>query len=643
MKRAWIACAIAMIACGKKPDRGRGGDVGGTPITASPSTPYDQYFRASYTKYEYRIPMRDGVRLFTAVYVPNDAAPNRRYPIVINRTPYSVAPYGADRYTTQISEPMGREGYIHVHQDVRGRYMSEGTFDDMRPILDKKGPKDADESTDCYDTIAWLLAHVEHHNGKVGMLGQSYDGFFATAGAIDGHPALVAVVPMAPVGDVWVGDDDHRNGTFALQASFAFFSRFGVARPEPTANEHAWPVFDYGTPDAYQFFLDIGPLSELDATDLKNDIKAWNDIRAHPDYDAFWKARNILPRLKNIRAAMWFVGGWYDTEDMYGTLESYRSVEKNNRNRNTIIMGPWVHGGWWGKGESLGDAQFGFPTAIDFEERMNLFFAHHLKGGPDPGHAEAEMFETGANRWRRFASWPPKDVRPTVYYLREGGLVAPEPPTTDGADEYVSDPARPVPYTANPTSGFPTTRYMAEDQRFAARRPDVLVYQTPPLADDLTIAGPIDVELYVSTTGTDADWIVKVIDVLPGKLPGQRQRDLEEHKPNRGAKQILVRGEPFRGRYRDSAENPTPFVPNQVTKISFRVDDVFHTFLRDHRLMIQIQSSWFPFYDRNPQTFVPNIFEAKRGDFVKATHRVHHAPAAASKITVQVLPAADAE
>jgi uncharacterized protein len=653
-----VVAAVAALSCSKRnpPAREQAPPPAPSPqvivqqpaaAPAAPAAPTPDptqaWFRSHYTKYEYRIPMRDGIRLFTAVYVPNDASAKKRYPFLLNRTPYSVAPYGTDRYDTHVIEAWVKEGYIFVTQDVRGRFMSEGTYADVRPILDKKGPKDTDESTDTYDTVAWLLANVDHNTGKVGIYGQSYDGFYTTSGIIDGHPAIVAAAPMAPIGDWWIGDDMHRNGALTMQIVFAFFSRFGVPRPQPIADEHAWPAFDYGTPDAYQFFLDIGPLSELDATDFKNQIAFWDDIRKHPDYDEFWQARNILPRLKNIRAAVWTIGGWYDTEDLYGSIETYRAIEAQNpRTKNTVIMGPWIHGGWWGQGDSLGDTNFGFQASADFLDRFNAFFKHHLKGGPDPGWAEAQVFETGANRWRNFAQWPPAEARPTTFYLRADGGIANDPPTDgEGFDEYVSDPARPVPYTESPDTADWSKRYMAEDQRFASRRPDVLVYQSAPLEDDVTITGPIDVELYVSTTGTDADWVVKVVDAWPGKPPGQSTRDLEDNKPNVGAKQLLVRGEPFRGRYRDSNQTPSPFVPGQITKVAFRLDDVCHTFLRGHRIMIQVQSSWFPFIDRNPQTFVPSIYEAKRADFVKATHRVHRATGAASKIEVKVLPRKD--
>jgi uncharacterized protein len=603
-------------------------------------------FRSRYTKYEYRIPMRDGVRLFTAVYVPNDASEKRRYPFLMVRTPYSVGPYGSGRYPPGAGpeEPYEREGFIFVNQDVRGAHMSEGQFVDVRPHRPAKhGPSEIDESSDTHDTIAWLLEHVPFNNGRVGQWGISYPGFYTSAGAIDSHPALKAVSPQAPIADWWRGDDWHRHGAFTLQMAFSFYSAFGRPRPKPV-DDRTWKLFEYGTPDAYQFYLDLGPISEVDAKHFKGDIAFWKDLVAHPDYDAFWQERNLLPHLRNIKAAVMVVGGWYDTEDLYGPLSTYRAIEAQNRGiENTIVMGPWRHGGWHRSGgEKLGDAEFGFMTSETFRALELAFFKHHLKGGEKPGLPEAMMFETGANRWRRFDAWPPRDAREARLYLRENdGLKFGEAPP-DGAafDEYPSDPAHPVPYTQDNSEHW-SADYMAEDQRFASRRPDVLTYATPPLERDVTLAGPLEAELYVSTTGTDADWIVKLVDVNPGTMPGFSQRDEDAGKKNRGGQQTLVRGEPFRGRYRDGYEKPKPFAPGEVTKVKFTINDVFHTFQKGHRIMVQVQSSWFPLIDRNPQTFVPSIYEATRSDFVKATHRVYRSKATPSSLRVQILPPPD--
>lgn len=619
-----------------------------TPPSESDAERYE-YLRSHYTKTEYRIPMRDGTRLFTAVYAPNDAGPTQRYPLLMVRTPYTVAPYGVDRYARRLgpTAQYEKEGFIFVFQDVRGQHMSEGTFVNMRPHLDKKGPKDFDESSDTFDTIDWLLKHVPGHNGRVGQWGISYPGFYTSAGAIDSHPALKAVSPQAPIAD-WFWDDMHRNGAFNLVMAFNFFSGFGLPRPAPTPSEE-WKRFEHGTPDAYQFFLELGALGHANERHFKGDIAFWNDLVAHPNYDAFWQSRDLLPHLKNIKAAVLVVGGWFDTEDLYGPLRTYAAIEKQNPGTsNSLLMGPWIHGGWVrSPGASLGDADFGFPTAELYRQLGFDFFKHHLKGGEAPALAEATVFETGANRWRRFESWPPRPLREQrLYFQPKGALTfqapAAQAPAAGAFDEYVSDPAKPVPYTQEITSGW-AKDYMTEDQRFAARRPDVLVYQTEPLEKDLTLAGPMEAELFVSTTGTDADWVVKLIDVNPGKLPGAPgpRNDDEPGAKNRGHQQTLVRADPFRGRFRESFSQPKAFTPGEVTRVRFTLNDVLHTFPRGHRVMIQVQSSWFPFIDRNPQTFVPNIFEARDEDFVKATHRLHHTPQYPSSLKVGVLPTLD--
>ncbi|RKH02346.1 CocE/NonD family hydrolase [Corallococcus sp. CA047B] len=601
------------------------------------------YLRSHYTKYEVRIPMRDGVKLFTSFYVPNDASPTKRYPVLLQRTPYSAAPYGVDRYPNSLATAaFEQDGFIFAVQDVRGRYLSEGEFVDVRPHRDTKRGKEVDESSDTYDTIDWLVKHAPNNNGRVGLWGISYPGFYAAAGAIDSHPALKAVSPQAPIAD-WFWDDMHRHGALNLQLTFTFFSAFGKPRPTLTDVE-GWHPLEMGTPDAYQFFLDLGPVGNADAKYLHGDIGFWKDLLAHPNYDAFWQARNLLPHLKNIKAAMLVVGGWYDAEDLYGPLRTYAAIEKQNPGiTNTLVMGPWPHGGWMRTdGSGLGDADFGFPTSVTYQDLALAFFKHHLKGGPAPTVPEALVFEGGANRWRHLDAWPPKNAKPTrLFFQPQGGLTFQAPTVKEASfDEYVSDPAKPVPYTqehsANMTRGF-----MAEDQRFASRRPDVVVYQTPPLEEDLTLAGPLEAELWVSTTGSDADWVVKLVDVNPGKLRGWTKEAERAGERDRGGQQTLVRAEPFRGRFRDSYVQPKPFTPNEVTKVRFVINDVFHTFQRGHRLMVQVQSSWFPFIDRNPQTFVPSIYAAKESDFVRAMHRIHHSAAHPSALKVSVLPALD--
>jgi putative CocE/NonD family hydrolase len=601
-----------------------------------------------YTKYEYRIPMRDGVKLFTSVYVPKDAGPDRRYPILLTRTPYGVGPYGSDAFRDSVgpSAAAQEEGFIFAYQDVRGRYMSEGQFVDVRPYDPAKGPKDTDESSDTWDTIDWLLRRLPWDNGRVGLWGISYPGFYASMGTIDAHPALVAASPQAPIADWFVGDDFNHNGAFFLPHAFNFLSSFGRPRPEPTTKGE--PRFDHKTQDGYRFFLEAGPMPSYDRKYLKGEVAFWKEILAHDSYDAFWQARNVRPHLKGIRPAVLTVGGWYDAEDLFGALGTYKAIERQNPGiSNRLVMGPWSHGAWSrGTGESLGPVRFGQPTSRFFQEEIELaFFRSWLKDGVDAKLPEAYVFETGRNQWRALDSWPPGDARTLALYLSAGGVLAREPPRDAGEafDEYVSDPAKPVPFTEETSIGM-AVEYMVDDQRFAARRPDVLAYQTEPLEEDVTIAGPITARLSVSTTGTDSDWVVKLIDVYPDDYPVQEgewtRRAPWEEPPTRskmGGYQQLVRGEPFRGKFRKSFERPEPFVPGQVDTVEFAMPDAFHTFRRGHRIMVQVQSSWFPLVNLNPQTFV-RINEATAADFGKATQRVWHTAAQPSLVRVTVLP-----
>ncbi|MBI4659360.1 MAG: CocE/NonD family hydrolase [Verrucomicrobia bacterium] len=599
-----------------------------------------EYVRSNYTKFEFRIPVRDGVRLFTAVYTPHDRT--QTYPILLLRTPYSVGPYGADQYKETLgpNKRFDREGFIFAFQDVRGRYMSEGKFTDMTPhIAEKKSRRDLDESTDTYDTIEWLLKHVENHNGKIGQWGISYPGFYAAAGMIDSHPALKAASPQAPIAD-WFWDDFHHHGAFFLPHSFNFFSGFGKPRPKPTADSAK--AFEHKSPDGYQFFLDLGPLKNADERHLKGEIAFWNQMAEHPNYDSFWQARNLLPHLKNIRCAVLTVGGWFDAEDLYGPLKIYRTVEKNNPGLpNTLVMGPWFHGGWnRSDGDALGNVRFGFKTAEFYREKIEFpFFNYHLKGKGDPRLPEAYVFETGANRWRAFEHWPPSEAKEKNFYLASGGRLslAPPDPSGEASDDFQSDPAKPVPFVEDTATGM-TREYMTDDQRFASRRTDVLTYQTEVLEEDLTLVGPIQADLWVSTSGTDSDWIVKLVDVFPGNA---KDPDPNPRRVRMGGYEMLVRGEVMRGRFRNSYERPEAFEPNLPTKVSFELQDVLHTFKRGHRVMVQIQSTWFPLVDRNPQKFVPNIYKAGEGDFIKATQRVFRSREHPTALRIAVLESAD--
>jgi uncharacterized protein len=591
--------------------------------------------KANYTKMERMIPMRDGVKLFTSIYIPKDQS--RQYPIMLNRTPYSVAPYGTNDYKTSLgpSELFQKERYIFVYQDVRGKSMSEGEFVDMRPLKGKKaGSTDIDESTDTYDTIEWLVKNLPNTNGRVGMWGISYPGFYTSMGVIDAHPALKAASPQAPIADWFIGDDFHHNGALFLPHAFNFFSAFGKPRPKPTTDIPA--RFSHGTPDGYRFFLDMGPLANADRKYLKGEIAFWNDLMEHPTYDEYWQARNVRPHLRNIKPAVMTVGGWFDSEDLYGALNTYKTIEQTNpTTHNTLVMGPWFHGGWArSDGDFLGSVNFGTKTSLAFREQVELpFFNCLLKDKCDQKLPEAMVFETGSNKWRKYDSWPPKNVESREIYLNSNGRLSfTQPDGADAFDEYVSDPAHPVPYINGIAIGM-TREYMVEDQRFAATRPDVLVYQTDVLDKEITLAGPIKATLYVSTSGTDSDFVVKVIDVFPNDTP---DNDPNSTGVKMGGYQMLVRGEPMRARFRDSYSNPKPMEPNKVTKIEFTLPDVNHAFLRGHRIMIQVQSSWFPLVDRNPQKFV-DINRATEADFQKATQRVYRSSANASRMTFTVL------
>jgi putative CocE/NonD family hydrolase len=596
-----------------------------------------EYVKAHYTKYEYRIPMRDGKKLFTAVYVPKDQS--KPYPILLTRTPYSVRPYGVDQYKSDLgpSPLFGKSGYIFAYQDVRGRWMSEGQYVNMRPHNPtKNGADETDESSDTYDTIEWLVKHVPNNNGRVGQSGISYPGFYTAAGMIDAHPALKASSPQAPVTDWFIGDDWHHNGALFLPHMFNFMAGFGRPRPEPTKKiEHK---FDYETQDGYQFFLRLGPLPNANARYFKDDVAFWTEAMKHGTYDDFWKARNLRQHLNNIRPAVMTVGGWFDAENLFGALETYKKVEKTSEGRcNILVMGPWLHGGWsHGNGESLGDVRFNDKTSAFYREQIELpFFEFHLKGVGEFKHPEAWVFETGTNQWRKHDAWPPKTAkRQSLYFHPKGRLSWKESANGEESyDEYQSDPAKPVPYMDKIVLGM-SPEYMVADQRFAARRPDVLVYETDALDQDVTIAGPVQVQLHVSTTGTDSDWVAKLIDVYPDDYPDPNPNPTTVRM---GGYQQLVRGDVMRGKFRNSFEKPEPFSPGQPTAVSFKMQDSYHTFRTGHRIMVQVQSSWFPLVDRNPQTFV-DIYQAKESDFQKATQRVYRSKEMPSRVSVLVLP-----
>ena len=603
-----------------------------------------EYTKSNYAKFEYHVPMRDGVKLFTTVYVPKETT--QAYPIMMQRTPYSVSPYGIENYRSVLgpSELFETEGFIFAYQDVRGRYLSEGEFVDV-PFHKTRlsGPTDTDESTDTYDTIDWLVKNVPNNNGRVGIWGVSYGGFYAAFGMIDAHPALKAASPQAPMGDVGNGDDAFHNGAFYLAANFGFYQFF-----RPRAGGPALPSGPFvryaDTPDAYDFFLRMGPLANSEGTYFKKENPYWTANLEHANYDEFWRVRSLVPYMKDIKPAVLFVGGWFDAEDLAGPLKLFRSLEKNGPlGPNTLVMGPWSHGGWSrGDGDRLGNLSFGSKTGAFYRENIEFpFFLFYLKsqgnglkgaeGGTVP---KAWVFATGANEWRRLDVWPPPKAHEKSLYLGPAGLLSFKPAAAakKAYDAYVSDPTRPVPVIGTIGEGMPGD-YMSEDQRFASRRPDVLVYETEPLPNDVTIAGPVTPTLNVSTSGTDSDFDVKLIDVYPND---QRDPVPNPTRARLGGYQQLVRGEPFRGKYRKSLEKPEPFTPGRIERIEFAMPDVFHTFRAGHRIMVQIQSTWFPLTDRNPQKF-EDIPKAKTSDFKKAVERVYRGGPEGSRIRVLVM------
>ncbi|MGO9243123.1 MAG: CocE/NonD family hydrolase [Bryobacteraceae bacterium] len=598
----------------------------------------EKWIREHYTKYEFLVAMRDGTRLFTAVYAPKDTS--QTYPFLINRTPYTVAPYGVDNYPSHLgpgrTELFSREGFIFVHQDVRGKGRSEGVYVHVRPVIPNKKPGDVDETTDTYDTVDWLLANISNNNGRAGIYGISYPGFYATMGAIDAHPAMKAVSPQAPVTDWFVGDDFRHNGVLWLPHAFNFLSSFG--QPRPPEGWAGGLSVDMGTPDGYDFFRRLGPIGNADEKYFHGTVEYWRELARHDVYDDYWQSRNPRPHLRNVKPAVLTVGGWFDAEDVFGPPGVYEAIEKQSpETTNLLVEGPWVHGGWsHSAGDRLGQVHFNSPTSAYFQENIEYpFFLWYLKGKGEGGALpKAYVFETGRDEWHKLTAWPPKEATAkTLYFHANGGLSWAAPQERGEAyDEYVSDPARPVPFTSEITRGM-TYDYMVEDQRWASKRPDVLTYETEPLQGDVRVAGPLKASLHVSTTGTDSDFIVKLIDVYPGDYP-----DVEGQWPgtHMGGYQQLLRGEPFRGKFRHGFDKPEPFTPGKLDQVEFALPGIFHTFRRGHRIMVQVQSTWFPLCDLNPQKFM-HIYDAQRSDFQKATERVYHSAEAPSSLTVLTL------
>lgn len=593
--------------------------------------------------------MRDGVRLYTVLYIPKDtSAP---YPFLMERTPYSAGPYGAEEWESSLgpNRMLQKEKYIFVSQDVRGRYMSEGHFEEMTPHREnKKSPQDTDESSDTYDTVDWLLKNIKNNNGRVGLYGISYPGFYASASLPDAHPAIRAVSPQAPVTDEFIGDDANHNGAFFLLDNFAFNAGFDLKRNGPV-KEYEGALFKPAIDDAYRFFLDLGPVKNTNGSRYFNhQSKIWNEYLAHAVYDDYWKARNIRPHLKNVRPAVLVVGGWFDAEDQFGALRTYEAIEKQTPGNNCrLVMGPWTHGAWsrpsWTK---FGPLSFGQDPNVYFQEIETRFFNFYLKDKGVFDLSEATVFETGSNQWKHYDTWPPAAAHAVKVYLQSNRRLSVSPLAgSTSYDEYASDPDHPVPY-AEGVRGGRDNQYMVADQRFASKRPDVLSYETGVLTAPLNVTGRLRADLFISCSGTDADLVVKIIDVCPEKetasggktkagqgetadqkVTGSPQELMGQQettdRPETGGVQRLVRAEVFRCKFRKSFESPVPLVAGQVEEVSFDLNEIAHVFKEGHRLMVQIQSSWFPLVDRNPQKFV-DIPSCLKEDFQKAKIRLYH-------------------
>ncbi|MBS1920817.1 MAG: CocE/NonD family hydrolase [Bacteroidetes bacterium] len=593
----------------------------------------NKYVKENYTKREVMIPMRDGVKLFTAVYEPKDNS--HSYPILMERTPYSCSPYGEDKFPGRLgpNEDLMKEKYIFVYQDVRGRFKSEGDFQEMTPAIDnKKSNKDVDESSDTYDAIEWLLKNT-HNNGNVGLYGISYPGFYATASLPNAHPAIKAVSPQAPVTDEFIGDDCNHNGAFYLLDNFGFYNYFDGEKNQ-TGDDYK-SLFHTNYKDAYQFFLEMGTLKNANGPAYFNGKGIWGQTLQHDTYDHFWQSRNIRPHLKNIKPAVLVVGGWFDAEDMFGAMRTYEAIEKQSpKNNNRIILGPWTHGAWarneWTK---FGSYKFGSNLNNYYRNIETGFFNYYLKGKGDFKQPEATVFETGTNQWKEYPEWPPSNIPSTAFYFQDKGKLSNEKPKGKiSFNEYVSDPNKPVPYT-NGVYGRRNNEYLVEDQRFAEKYPEVVTFTSDVLNHDVNITGRLRANLFVSTTGSDADFIVKLIDVLPDDEPNP---DPNPRNFQMGGFERMVRAEVFRGKFRNSYEKPQPFIPGKIEKVSFDLNEVAHVFKKGHRIMVQVQSSWFPIVDRNPQKFM-KIPEAHDSDFQKATIRIYHDVGHPSNIMLPII------
>ncbi len=583
------------------------------------------WFVNNYSKKEVYITMRDGIKLFTSVYIPKDM--KEKHPFLMTRTPYSSAPYGENKFIQiwhSYKMRYAREGYIFVNQDVRGRYMSNGKFEDVRPFNKNKKGTEIDEASDTYDTVDWLVKNINNNNGNVGVFGTSYPGFYSTEAALSGHPAIKAVSPQAPVTDWFMGDDFHHKGVFFQMDGFAFYPTFGKPHPAPTMNYGEG--FTTDIKDNYKFYLDAGPVKNLSKM-IGDSIAFWHEMYQHPNYDEWWQARNARVGLYNVKPAMLWVGGLFDAEDSYGAWNSFKATEKQSpQTNNKIVMGPWYHGQWSREGSFLGNVRFGSNTSDYYQQQIEIpFFNYYLKNeGNAPALSKANIFVTGENKWHQYSAWPPAESREETIYINADNKLSFSPLTSTAKSyTYTSDPAHPVPYTED-VHNRRTREYMTDDQRFAERRPDVLTFSMP-VTEDITITGPVIADLVASITTTDADFDVKLIDVFPDNFDYANTTDSVGNGKEypMGGYQMLVRIETMRGKFRESFSKPVPFTPGQRTHVKFEMPDVAHTFKKGHRLMIQIQSSLFPLTDRNPQTFT-NIYTASEKDFKKSDISIYY-------------------
>jgi putative CocE/NonD family hydrolase len=599
---------------------------------SSQAPPIQPQYKPEYSTYqEVMIPMRDGVRLQTAIFTPIEQ--KQPLPIMLVRTPYGVP--GQER--TQTAPRLG-ERYISVFQNIRGRFKSEGTFVMQRPPREKRDPKAINEGTDTYDTIEWLIKNVPNNNGRVGMTGTSYPGWLVTQALLEPHPALKAACEQASPDDMFINDDFHHNGAFRLSYGFEYSALLETTKEKNTN-------FEFDQYDTYSWYLNLGALSNANAKYFHGKLPTWNDFVEHPDHD-FWRQHSVTEYLKHTTVPTLHVAGWYDQEDFVGPTRIYATLEQTDTEHlNYFVAGPWNHGGWFDdSGRKLGDIDWGSDISRYFSANIYApFFAHYLHDKPLQ-QPEAITFQTGSNQWKSYEQWPPKQgISEKKLYLHANSKLSFDPPAEqDAFDSYISDPANPVPYRHRPVNptypapGWP--KWLVEDQRFVEHRPDVLTWQSDPLTDDITVTGDIVADLFAATTGSDSDWVVKLIDVYPEDYQKISEKEAEDGAgPVLNGYELMIADDILRGRYRNNLEKPEPITPNQVTEYKIDLHPNDHVFKKGHRIMVQVQSTWFPLYDRNPQKFVDNIYKTSDADYIKATQKIYRSKHADSSIVLPVV------